>query len=126
MAPPSVRLRLSELPRPRIGATARRITVAILLTALIPAVSTLILARTIIGRITDTAFQPEFGQHLDQSLGVYADLAKALKGGMRAEAEAIGGRDALQRAVAAHDQAAIEAELDAALQLHPSLASAIV
>jgi nitrogen fixation/metabolism regulation signal transduction histidine kinase len=126
MAPPSVRLRLSELPRPRIGATARRITVAILLTALIPAVSTLVLARAIIARITDTAFQPEFGQHLDQALGVYADLARALKSGMRAEAEAIGANDAIRDAAVARDKDKLGAELDAILASHPSLASAIV
>ncbi len=126
MAPPSVRMRLSELPRPRIGATARRITVAILLTALIPAVSTLVLARTIIRRITDTAFQPEFGQHLDQALGVYADLAHALKSGMRAEAESIGQNDKLRDSAVARDKAALGAELDAVLASHPALSSAIV
>ncbi|HVY46552.1 MAG TPA: ATP-binding protein [Minicystis sp.] len=126
MAPPSVRARLGELPRPRIGATARRITFAILVTALIPSVSTLVLARTIIRRITDTAFQPEFGQHLDQSLGVYADLAKALKGRMRAEADAIAETDALRDAAAARDRARMEKALGAALEEHPSLASAIV
>src|SRR4051812_24048768 len=86
------RRRLANVPRPRIGATARRITFAIVVTTLIPAVSTLVLARAIIRRISATAFQPEFGQHLEKALGLYADLAKALKQTMRAETEAIAAK----------------------------------
>ena len=76
-------------PKRILGTTARRVVYAIFVTALIPLVMSLLTARAIIGRVSATAFQPEFGAHLDQALGVYADLAKAVKQQMRAEAEAI-------------------------------------
>ena len=69
-----------------LGTTARRMVSAVLVTALIPLVFALLIARATIARVSATAFQPEFSVHIDQALGVYADLAKALKQTMRAEA----------------------------------------
>ena len=79
--------------------------IAILVTALIPLVSALLIARATISRVSATAFQPEFGQHIDQALEVYADLARALKQTMRAEAQVIAvriGVRAGRRAAAGH------------------------
>src|SRR4051812_43351786 len=104
-----------------LGTTARRIVYAILITALIPLVSALLISRAIIARVSATAFQPEFGQHLDRSLGVYADLAKALKQTMRAEGQAIAASEPLRAASVAKDARAVEIELDRALEAHPSL-----
>ncbi|APR84544.1 Nitrogen regulation protein ntrY [Minicystis rosea] len=104
-----------------LGTTARRVVYAILITALIPLVSAVLIARTIIARVSATAFQPEFGAHLDQSLGVYADLAKAIKQQMRAEAEAIAASEALRAAAVARDSARLDAELGRVFVAHPSL-----
>src|SRR4029078_773482 len=103
------------------GTTARRIVYAILLTALIPVVSSLLVSRAIIARVSATAVQPEFAAQLDRSLAVYADLARALKQGMRAEAQAITAREALSRAALAKDAATTQAELDRAFEAHASL-----
>src|SRR5260370_767394 len=67
------------------------------------------------------AFQPEFGQHMGQALGVYADRARALKQTMRAEAQAIAAREPLRIGAATKDAKAIAGELDRALEAHGSL-----
>jgi two-component system nitrogen regulation sensor histidine kinase NtrY len=105
------------------GTTAGRVVFAILVTALIPLAAALLVSRAIINRATSAAFQPEFGANLEQALGVYADLAKAVKQGMRAEAEAIAASEPLRLAAASKARAAASAELARAFGAHPSLVS---
>src|SRR5262249_50465127 len=104
-----------------IGTTARRVVIAILITALIPLAASVFTARAILARVSATAFQPEFGAHLDQALGVYADLAKAIKQQMRAEAEVIASSEPLRAAAASRDRAAVSAEIARAFAQHPTL-----
>ena len=87
-----------------LGRTERRVVLAILTTALIPLLGSLLIGRTIIDRITATAFVPEFGQQLEKSLDVYADLAKAIKQAMRAEGATIAASPTLRHAVAITDE----------------------
>ena len=94
---------------------------AVVVTALIPLVFALLIARATIARVSATAFQPEFSLHIDQALGVYADLAKALKQTMRAEAQAIAAREPLRLGAVTKDAKAIATELDRALLAHGSL-----
>ncbi|WP_437673443.1 sensor histidine kinase [Sorangium sp. So ce131] len=105
------------------GRTERRVVAAILVTALIPLVASIVVARTVIARVSATAFQPEFGVHLDRALGVYAELAAAIKQGMRLEAEAIAAGDALRRGAFAGGARPLEAELARLLEAHPTLVS---
>jgi nitrogen fixation/metabolism regulation signal transduction histidine kinase len=105
-----------------LGTTARRVVYAILVTALIPLVSAVLIARAIIGRVSATAFQPEFGAHLDQALGVYADLARVTKQEMRAEAEAAALSEPLRAAAAARDRARMEAEAARIFEAHEAFA----
>jgi two-component system, NtrC family, nitrogen regulation sensor histidine kinase NtrY len=122
------RLLMSDAPPPRrfFGKTARRVVMAILITALIPLVSAVLIARTIIARVSATAFQPEFGVHLDRALGVYADLAKAIKQEMRAEAEAIARSEPLRVAAASRDKARIEQQIDHVFAAKPTLVELVV
>lgn len=106
-----------------LGRTERRVVVAILVTALIPLVASILIARTVIARVSAVAFQPEFGAHLDRALGVYAELATAIKQRMRAEAEAIAAAPPLQAAAFAAEPAALDAELARAFEGHPALVS---
>ncbi|MCC6556905.1 MAG: HAMP domain-containing protein [Polyangiaceae bacterium] len=103
-----------------LGRTERRVVGAILVTALIPLVASILIARAVIARVSATAFQPEFGAHLDQALEVYAELATAIKQGMRAEADAIAAGERLRRS--AFD-GGVEGELERAFAGHPSLVS---
>ncbi|WP_437503681.1 sensor histidine kinase [Sorangium sp. So ce1099] len=105
------------------GRTERRVVAAILVTALIPLVASIVVARTVIARVSATAFQPEFGVHLDRALGVYAELAAAIKQGMRFEAEAIAAADPLRQSAFAGDEPRLGAELARLVAAHPALVS---
>ncbi|WP_438024501.1 sensor histidine kinase [Sorangium sp. So ce233] len=105
------------------GRTERRVVAAILVTALIPLVASIVVARTVIARVSATAFQPEFGVHLDRALGVYAELAAAIKQGMRFEAEAIAAADPLRQSAFAGDRQRLDAELARVVAAHPALVS---
>ncbi len=111
----------SAAPRRILGTTARRVAFAIFVTALLPLVAGTLTARALLARVSATAFQPEFGAHLDQALGVYADLARALKQEMRAEAEAIAASEPLRAAALARDGGALDAALASAFAAHPAL-----
>ncbi|MGK3999658.1 sensor histidine kinase [Sorangium sp. So ce1024] len=104
------------------GRTERRVVAAILVTALIPLVASIVVARTVIARVSATAFQPEFGVHLDRALGVYAELAAAIKQGMRSEAEAIAAADPLRQS-AFGDPRRLDAELARVVAADPALVS---
>jgi nitrogen fixation/metabolism regulation signal transduction histidine kinase len=104
-----------------LGRTERRVVSAILITALIPLVASILIARAVIQRVSAAAFQPEFSAHLHRSLGVYRDLAASIKQTMRFEAEAIASSASLRRASERRDEAAIAAELEAAVKGHPTL-----
>ncbi|WP_437732409.1 sensor histidine kinase [Sorangium sp. So ce1335] len=105
------------------GRTERRVAAAILVTALIPLVASIVVARTVIARVSATAFQPEFGVHMDRALGVYAELAAAIKQGMRFEAEAIAAADPLRRSAFDGDPERLGAELARVVAAHPALVS---
>ena len=104
-----------------LGTTARRVAIAMFITALIPLVAGSFTARALLARVSATAFQPEFGAHLDQALGVYADLARSLKAEMRAEADAVASSPRLWAGAQARDQAAIDGELARAFVDHAAL-----
>lgn len=106
-----------------LGRTERRVVAAILVTALIPLVASILIARAVIARVSATAFQPEFGAHLDQALEVYAELATAIKQSMRAEAEAIAAAEPLRQRAFGGDLGALDAELAEAFGAHPTLVS---
>lgn len=108
------------------GRTEQRVILAILITAVIPLVAAIFIARTVIARISATAFQPEFGAHLDQSLDVYADLVKAIKQGMRSEADAIAASPAVAAAVARGNRGEVDGALALQIEAHPSLVSLAV
>ncbi len=111
---------------PLFGRTERRVILAVSITAVIPLVAAILMARAMIARVSATAFQPEFGAHLDRSLEVYADLARTIKQDMRHEAEAIALSPPLARAARASDASALAAELERAFAQHPSLVSLAV
>jgi nitrogen fixation/metabolism regulation signal transduction histidine kinase len=110
----------------RLGRTERRVVVAVLITAVIPLVAAIFMARAMIARVSATAFQPEFGAHLDRSLEVYADLARTIKQDMRHEADAIAASPKLERAARGSDAGALAEELGTAFRAHPSLVSLAV
>jgi len=104
----------------------RRLTLAILLTALIPVLVAIWLAETTVRQTSARFFVPEVGARLDRSLGLYQELARAVKAAMRNEAAAIAADSALGRAAAARDAAAIKGALERLFPGHPELVSLAV
>jgi nitrogen fixation/metabolism regulation signal transduction histidine kinase len=99
----------------------RRVAAALLVTALLPLLAAMALADKIIESVADVAFQDEFVDHLDRSLGLYKELVDALKHGMREEARAIAAAAELGDAVEADSRADVEQALARALDEHPAL-----
>jgi nitrogen fixation/metabolism regulation signal transduction histidine kinase len=104
----------------------RRLTLAILVTALIPVLVAVWLAETTVRQTAARFFVPEVGAHLDRSLELYQELARTVKAGMRSEAAAIAADEALRHAARGRDRTAIERELRRVFAGHPSLVSLAV
>lgn len=105
-----------------------RVVAALVVTALLPLVTAIALANTVIQRASSTAFQDEFGEHLERSLGVYADLVEAMKTSMQHEGAAIAASPTLREAVSvaesSGDASPVNQELARVLAAHPTLSSA--
>src|SRR4051794_16933920 len=106
-----------------LGRTERRLALAIVLTAVIPLIVSIYFASTLVDRAFAQAFIPELSEHLDQALGVYQELAKAVKEGMRHQADAIAEREPLRAAVIMRHGPSIQQELEAVFAVYPNLVS---
>jgi two-component system nitrogen regulation sensor histidine kinase NtrY len=104
----------------------RRLTLAILLTALIPVLVAIWLAETTVRQTSARFFVPEVGVSLDRSLGLYQELARAVKAAMKSEAAAIAADEGLGKAVATGDDAAVKRALERLFPGHPELVSLTV
>lgn len=103
------------------GRIRRRLALAIVLTALIPVLVAAWWAGTTVRTAVARFYLPDIGAHLDRSLGLYQELARAVKAQMRQEAVAIAERESLRAAVRAGDRAKVKEELDVAFREHPNL-----
>jgi nitrogen fixation/metabolism regulation signal transduction histidine kinase len=103
-----------------------RLALAIVLTALIPVLVAIWLAESTVRQTAARFYVPDIGSHLDRSLGVYEELARAVKRGMRSEAAAIAERATLRRAAKAADRTALLSELERVFAEHESLVSLVV
>jgi two-component system, NtrC family, nitrogen regulation sensor histidine kinase NtrY len=105
------------------GRIRRRLALAIVLTALIPVCAAIWLSRSMLRQSSARFFLPEIGQRLEQSLTLYQDLAAAVKGRMRAEAEAIAASAALREALRTRDAGGLALALHSELERRPELVS---
>lgn len=96
-----------------LGRIRRRLTLAIVLTALIPVLVAIGLVEITVRQTSARFFVPEIGQRLDQSLELYQELARAIKSRMRSDAHAIASDTVLREAVKSGDKARIEQRLRA-------------
>ncbi len=108
------------------GRIERRLAAAIVLTALIPLLGAVYLAKSMVRQTSERFFVPDIGARLDEALGLYQELARADKKAMRNEATAIAEEPALVAAVAKHDPAAMRRVLGDVVRRHPDLVSATV
>jgi len=105
------------------GRTERRLAFAIGLVAVIPLIVSIYFASSLVDRAFAQAFTPELGEHLDHTLGVYQDLARLLKEGMRYQADAIAAREPLRAAALLKHPPSMQQELDAVFPLYSNLVS---
>lgn len=110
-------------PRRRFRTT---LALSLLLTALIPVAGALYFSRSIVQRASERFYMPEVGERLDQSLGLYQELARAVKASMRAEGAALALDPELRRAVSSDDVGAARARLEHVFPEHPTLVSLTV
>ncbi len=109
-----------------ISRTTRRLAVALLLVATVPLLASIFVARSLVRSATGYLVRDEVGTELQNSLGVYAELARALKESMRARADVLATREPLRAAAARKAGPELEAALAEALADYPDLVSAAV
>ena len=105
------------------GRIRRRLALAIVLTALIPVLVAILLAESMVRQTAARFFVPEIGSRLDQSLGLYQELARSVKASMRNAASAIAATEALRKAAREGDKAATKQELERLFPRYPALVS---
>ena len=81
------------------------------------------LSRSMLRQSTARFFLPEIGQRLGQSLELYQELAAAVKGRMRADAQAIAASPELREAVRQRDAGALALALHSELERRSDLVS---
>jgi nitrogen fixation/metabolism regulation signal transduction histidine kinase len=105
------------------GRTERRLTLAILLVAIVPLAAAIFVARNLVDATTSLFYNAEVIAELDRSLNVYNELAKAMKEGLRAKADAIAAQEPLRAAAILQDGPSIEQELAVVFRMYPDLVS---
>ncbi len=109
------------VPMALLGRIRWRLALAIAASAILPLLAATVLAGNIVRRTAERFYVPEIGARLDQSLGLYQELASAIKASMRHAADAIACRDSLKRAVKAHHETTIREELVQIIGEYPAL-----
>ncbi|MBM4358061.1 MAG: HAMP domain-containing protein [Deltaproteobacteria bacterium] len=69
-----------------IGTTEKRVIAALLVTAVLPLLTAILVANAAIRRVSDAAFQPSFRVQLERSLDLHRELAATLRRAMESEA----------------------------------------
>ncbi len=105
------------------GRIRRRLALAIVITALIPVLVAVFLADSMVRQAAAKFFVPEVGARLDQSLGLYQELARTMKTAMRNATDAVAADHALRTAAVEKDGATAKRQLERAFPKYPSLVS---
>jgi two-component system, NtrC family, nitrogen regulation sensor histidine kinase NtrY len=103
--------------------TAWRLSFAVLLAAVIPLFGAIYIARSMFSNLTSLTSNAKVGQQLERSLDLYQELARAIKEGMRHEADAIAARESLRAAALLKHEPSIKQELAEVFPLYPNLVS---
>lgn len=99
----------------------QRLTLAILLTAVIPLIAAITIAQNLVTNISSQLYNPRVGVELDRSLNLYKELAAAIKAAMRFQADAIASQEGLRAAAVLHHIPSIDQELTEIFSQHPNL-----
>ncbi len=99
-----------------------RLALALVLAALLPVLVAIGLVETTVRQTSARFFVPEVGEHLDQSLSVYQELARSTKESMQYAATAVANNAQLRRAATQKDREALKSLLSAQFAAFPRLA----
>jgi nitrogen fixation/metabolism regulation signal transduction histidine kinase len=106
-----------------LGKTERRIAFVVLVTALVPLASAMLLAYSMLGRAAAVGVQPEVEQQLERGIDLYKDYVGAVKQGMKHATEAIAGDASLREAAHKGDPRMTGEALGALFGKYPGLVS---
>jgi nitrogen fixation/metabolism regulation signal transduction histidine kinase len=101
--------------------TERRLAVVILVTAVLPLATALLLANFMFSYASKLWFDPEVGEQLDRGAALYKDYVRAIKEDMRHQTDAIAADETLREAARSRNTALIEAQLDVLFPRFPEL-----
>ncbi|MDX2053808.1 MAG: ATP-binding protein [Polyangiaceae bacterium] len=107
-----------------VGHIARiryRLALALVLAALLPVLVAIGLVETTVRQTSARFFVPEVGEHLDQSLSVYQELARSIKESMQNAATAIAANHELREAAQKKDAPLVRNVLKAEFGAFPRL-----
>jgi two-component system nitrogen regulation sensor histidine kinase NtrY len=106
------------IPRSIVG----RLTLALLVTSILPLVAAIFVANTLFSYGADFWFTPEVGQELDRSVAIHKRYVQTIKDDMRHQADAISADEVLREAAGKRNTELVEAELDELFPHYPELA----
>ncbi len=105
------------------GRTARRLGLFFVLVTTLPLVGAILVARSLADSTIALFYNANIVSELERSLGVYSELAAAMKEGLRAKADAIAAQEPLRMAALLRDGPSIEQELTEAFRTYPDIVS---
>jgi two-component system, NtrC family, nitrogen regulation sensor histidine kinase NtrY len=106
-----------------LGKTERRIALVILLTALLPLASAMLLAYSLLDYASSVWLRPEVAQELERGIDLYKDYIRAVKDDMKHQTDGMVGDPALREAARNQDVEGCRRALDALFPRYPQLVS---
>ena len=106
-----------------LGKTEQRLALVILLTAILPLASAMMLAYSLLNYASSVWLRPEVDQELERGIELYKDYVRTVKDDMKHQADAMTADEPLRDAARGHDAAACADALDAIFPRYPLLAS---
>ena len=95
-----------------LGKTERRIALVILVTAILPLASAVVLASSMLTYASSVWLRPEVDQQLERGIDLYKDYIGVVKDDMKHQTDAMAGDEALRDAARRHDSAGCARALD--------------
>ena len=109
-----------------LGKTEHRLALVILITALLPLASAMLLAYSLLNYASSVWLRPEVKLELDRGIDLYKDYIGAIKDDMRHQTDAMAAEEALRIAARRGDGDGCAKALLAASLRHPQLVSLAV
>src|SRR5579871_4936762 len=106
-----------------LNKTEHRLALAILVTAILPLASAMMLAYSLLNYASSVWLRPEVEEQLDRGIDLYKDYVRAVKDDMKHQTDAIVGDEALRAAAMKRDPEAYVRALDGIFPRFPQLVS---